>query len=68
MRFLQVITRQGVVVTQGQFDKGVTYLNALKASAGDLIMQIQEDMRIWSPDKMTSALLKHAGEIVGSET
>lgn len=63
MRFLQVITTQGVLVTQGQFDKGVTYLNALKASAGDLIMQIQQDMRIWSPDPMTASLLKHAGEI-----
>lgn len=63
MRFLQVITSRGIVVTQGQFDKGVTYLNALKASAGDLIMQVQLDMRIWSPDAMTAALLKHAAEI-----
>jgi len=63
MRFLQVITSGDVVVTQGQFDKGVTYLNTLKASAADLIMQIQEDMRISSADAMTASLLKHAGEI-----
>jgi hypothetical protein len=63
MRFLQVCTSNGVVLTQGQFDKGVTYLNTLKASAGDLIMQIQEEMRISSADAMTSALLKHSGQI-----
>jgi hypothetical protein len=63
MRFLEVATSDGVVLTQGQFDKGVTYLNALKASAADLIMQIQKDMRIWSEDLMCSALLKHAEQI-----
>ena len=63
MRFLQVCTSDGVVLTQGQFDKGVTYLNTLKASAGDLIMQIQEQMRISSADPMTSALLKHSAQI-----
>jgi hypothetical protein len=63
MRFLQVVTGDGAVITQGQFDKGVTYLNALKSSAGDLIQDVQANMRIWSSDKMTAALLKHAGEI-----
>jgi hypothetical protein len=63
MRFLQVATSDGVVVTQGQFDKGVTYLNALKSSASDLIMKYQEDMRISSGDPMTAALLKQAGQI-----
>lgn len=63
MRFLQVTTRDGVVLTQGQFDKGVTYLNALKSSAGDLIMQIQQEMRISSADPVTSALLKHSAQI-----
>lgn len=63
MRFLQVCTSEGVVLTQGQFDKGVTYLNALKSSAGDLIMKYQEEMRISSADPMTSALLKHAEQI-----
>jgi hypothetical protein len=63
MRFLQVSTSEGVVLTQGQYDKGVTYLNALKSSAGDLIMQIQKEMRISSADPMTAALLKHSGEI-----
>jgi len=64
MSFLQVLTDQGnTVVTQGQFDKGVTFLNALKSSASDLIMAVQEDMRIFSEDKMVSSLLKHAGEI-----
>jgi hypothetical protein len=63
MRFLQVCTSDGVLLTQGQFDKGVTYLNALKSSAGDLIMQCQAEMRISSPDPICSALLKHAGEI-----
>jgi len=64
MSFLQVLTDQGnTVVTQGQFDKGVTFLNALKSSASDLIMAIQEDMRIFSEDKIVSSLLKHAGEI-----
>jgi len=63
MRFLQVATSDGVVVTQGQFDKGVTYLNGLKSSASDLIMKYQEDMRISSGDPMTAALLKQAGQI-----
>ena len=63
MRFLQVISSRGTVVTQGQFDKGVTYLNSLKSSAADLITQIQQDMRIWSSDPMTTSLLKHAAEI-----
>jgi hypothetical protein len=63
MRFLQVSTSDGIVLTQGQYDKGVTYLNALKSSAGDLIMQIQKEMRISSADPMTAALLKHSGEI-----
>ncbi|MHB8815120.1 MAG: hypothetical protein ACYDAE_17860 [Steroidobacteraceae bacterium] len=63
MSFLQVLTSQGTVVTQGQFDKGVTFLNALKSSASDLIMAVQEDMRIWSEDKIVASLLKHAGEI-----
>jgi hypothetical protein len=63
MRFLQVTTSDGIVLTQGQFDKGVTYLNSLKSSAGDLIMQIQQEMRISSKDPMTAALLKHSGEI-----
>ena len=64
MSFLQVLTDQGnTVVTQGQFDKGVTFLNALKSSASDLIMKIQEDMRIFSEDKIVSSLLTHAGEI-----
>jgi hypothetical protein len=63
MRFLQVTTGNGVVLTQGQFDKGVTYLNTLKSSAGDLIMQIQQEMRISSTDPMTSALLKHSAQI-----
>lgn len=63
MSFLQVLTTSGTVVTQGQFDKGVTFLNALKSSASDLIMAIQEDMRIFSEDKIVSSLLTHAGEI-----
>jgi hypothetical protein len=63
MSFLQVLTTRGTVVTQGQFDKGVTFLNALKSSASDLIMAVQEDMRIWSEDKIVASLLKHAGEI-----
>lgn len=64
MSFLQVLTDQGnTVVTQGQFDKGVTFLNALKSSASDLITAVQEDMRIFSDDKIVSSLLKHAGEI-----
>jgi hypothetical protein len=63
MSFLQVLTTQGTVVTQGQFDKGVTFLNALKSSASDLIMAVQEDMRIWSEDKIVASLLKHAGEV-----
>ena len=63
MRFLQVCTSDGVVLTQGQFNKGVTYLNALKSSAGDLIMQYQTEMRISSQDPMTAALLKHAEQI-----
>ncbi|MGH8296194.1 MAG: hypothetical protein ACRETZ_11975 [Steroidobacteraceae bacterium] len=63
MSFLQVITNRGTVVTQGQFDKGVTFLNALKGPASDLITQVQRDMRIWSEDKIVSSLLKHAGEI-----
>ncbi|MGH2449178.1 MAG: hypothetical protein ACRDFS_11340, partial [Chloroflexota bacterium] len=63
MRFLQVVTGDGAVMTQGQFDKGVTYLNALKSSAADLIQDVQANMRISSSDKMTAALLKHAGEI-----
>jgi len=63
MRFLQMTTGDGAVITQGQFDKGVTYLNGLKSAAGDLIMDVQDAMRIWSPDKMCASLLKHAGEI-----
>ncbi len=63
MRFLEVATSEGVVLHQGQFDKGVTYLNALKSAAGDLILKVQEDMRISSKDAMTSSLLKHAAEI-----
>lgn len=63
MSFLQVLTTSGTVVTQGQFDKGVTFLNALKSSASDLIMAIQEQMRISSEDKIVSSLLTHAGEI-----
>lgn len=63
MRFLEVATSEGVVMTQGQFDKGVTFLNALKASAADLIMQIQKQMRISSKDPMCSSLLKHAEQI-----
>lgn len=63
MRFLQVVTSPGVVVTQGQFDKGVTYLNKLKSSATDLIIEIQADMTISSKDPMTAALLKQAAQI-----
>jgi hypothetical protein len=63
MRFLQVTTSEGVVLTQGQFDKGVTYLNALKSSAGDLIMECQKEMRISSEDPIVAALLKHGAEI-----
>jgi len=63
MRFLQVCTTEGVVVTQGQFDKGVTFLTKLKSSAGDLIVEYQKQMKISSTDPMTGALLKHAGEI-----
>lgn len=63
MRFLQVCTTEGVVVTQGQFDKGVTYLAKLKSSAGDLIMEYQKQMKISSSDPMTASLLKHAAEI-----
>ncbi len=63
MSFLAVITNMGTVVTRGQFDKGVTFLNALKGSASDLITQVQRDMRIWSEDKIVSSLLEHAGEI-----
>jgi hypothetical protein len=63
MRFLQVVTGDGAVITQGQFDKGITYLNGLKSSAADLIQDVQANMRISSTDKMTASLLKHAGEI-----
>ncbi len=63
MRFLQVATTEGVVVTQGQFDKGVTFLNKLKSSAGDLIAEYQKEMRISSSDPMCAALLKHAEQI-----
>lgn len=63
MRFLQIATSGGTIITQGQFDKGVTYLNALKSSAGDLIMQYQEEMRISSGDPMCAGLLKHAEQI-----
>ena len=63
MRFLQIATSDGVIITQGQFDKGVTYLNALKSSAGDLIMQYQDEMRISSSDPMCASLLKHAEQI-----
>jgi hypothetical protein len=63
MRFLQVCTADGVLVTQGQFDKGVTYLNALKASASSFILEYQKQVRISSADPMVSSLLKHAGQI-----
>lgn len=63
MSFLQVVTGSGDVVTQGQFDKGVTYLNALKSSASDLIQDAQDAMRIWSADAMVASRLKYAGEI-----
>ncbi len=63
MSFLQVLTGPGEVITQGQFDKGVTYLNALKSSASDLIQDAQDSMKIWSADQMVAARLKHAGEI-----
>ena len=43
MRFLQISTSDGAISTQGQFTKGVMYLNALKSSAGDLIMQYQAE-------------------------
>lgn len=63
MRFLQVCTSDGVVITQGQFNQGVTYLNALKGSASNLIMDFESTARLSSTDKMTASLLKHAGEI-----
>jgi hypothetical protein len=63
MRFLQVATSDGVVLTQGQFDKGVTYLNALKSSASDLIMECQKEMRISSKNDICAALLKHSEQI-----
>jgi hypothetical protein len=64
LRFLTItVDEEGMVLTQGQFDKGVNFLNTLKGAASDLIMEIQESMRISSTDKITAALLKHAGEI-----
>ena len=63
MRFLQVCTSEGVIVTQGQFDHGVTYVNALKSSASGFIMDFQSTARISSTDKMTASLLQQAGEI-----
>jgi hypothetical protein len=64
MRFLKVTTESGkLVLVQGQFDKGVIYLNALKSAASDMIRDYQEQMRISSNDKICSSLLKHAGEI-----
>lgn len=64
LRFLTItVDAEGMVLTQGQFDKGVNFLNTLKGAASDLIMEIQESMRISSTDKITAALLKHAGEI-----
>jgi len=63
MRFLQVCTADGVIVTQGQFNKGVTYLNALKSTASSFILEYQKQMRISSADPMVSSLHKHAGQI-----
>ena len=63
MRFLQVCTAEGAVVTQGQFDKGVTYLNGLKGTASSFILEYQKQVRISSEDPMVSSLLKHAGQI-----
>jgi hypothetical protein len=64
LRFLTItVDEEGMVLTQGQFDKGVNFLNTLKGAASDLILEIQESMRISSTDKVTAALLKHAGEI-----
>ncbi|MGH7468223.1 MAG: hypothetical protein ACRENP_09580 [Longimicrobiales bacterium] len=63
MRFLQVCTAEGVIVTQGQFDKGVSYLNALKATASSFILEYQKQVRISSQDPMVASLLKHASQI-----
>jgi len=63
MRFLQVVTGDGSIVTQGQFDKGVTYLNALKSSAGGVLQELREDLGIRTDDQMCEALLKHGEEI-----
>jgi hypothetical protein len=65
MRFLKVTTGTGgkLIMVQGQFDKGVIYLNALKGSASGMILDYAAEMRISSQDKMVASLLKHAGEI-----
>ena len=63
MNFLQMITDQGSVVTQGQFDKGVTFLNTLQGSASNLVREVKDSMRIFSKDQYVAARLKYAGEI-----
>ena len=58
MRFLQVCTANGVIVTQGQFTKGVTYLNALKSTASSFILEYQKQNAHSSDDPMVSSLLR----------
>jgi len=60
LTFLQVCTSSGVVMHQGQFDKGVTYLNHLKMSASDLILDVQDAMKLSSKDKLVGPLLANA--------
>jgi len=60
LTFLQVCTSSGVVMHQGQFDKGVTYLNHLKMSASDLILDVQDAMKLSSRDKLVAPLLANA--------
>jgi hypothetical protein len=63
LRFLKVCMPGGTLINQNQYDQGVTYLDALKATASSFILEYQNQVRISSADKMCAALLKHAGEI-----
>lgn len=58
MRFLQMYTGEGAVISQDQFDAGVKYLDQMKRAGSRLLER--SDMKFRSTDKVIEGLLKLA--------
>jgi len=58
MRFLQMYTGEGAVISQDQFDAGVKYLDQMKRAGSRLLER--SDMKFHTDDKVIDGLLKLA--------